>query len=226
MGTQALLPERMTLPDDISPLVQAAYAPSGVSVTQDIQTEYHEAREKHERKTKEAEEKAKIFQIGSPTGGSYGLSATIVDWLDTDISKDPSGKRAEATVRDTADSIQVLIIQKRRDGQLYSLPWITDFGGKQLSANLVLDHQLAQAVASCTVNLPMSMSHPGVIDQVITALEADYPQQFFEAWQQSEWLRGELFLILDEDMRAQVLGFDLGYDQRYGLYVERTVVYG
>jgi CRISPR/Cas system-associated endonuclease/helicase Cas3 len=221
MGTQALLPEQMTLPDDISPLVQAAYAPDGVSVTQDIQTEYREAKEKHEKRAKEAEHKAKAFQIGSPAGGSYGLSATIVDWLNTDVSKDPNDKRAEATVRDTADSVQVLIIQKKRDEQFYSLPWIMDFGGKRLSADLARNHRLAQAVANCVVSLPTSMCASWLIDSVIAALETDCLQQLPEAWQQSEWLRGELFLILDEDMRARVLDFDLVYDQGYGLCVRK-----
>jgi CRISPR-associated endonuclease/helicase Cas3 len=224
MNTQALLPEHIILPDDISPLVQLAYASEGVIVASDVRDAYREAKNKHERKIEKARAKAETFQIGDPIGGSHESSATIIDWLSTPLSDDPRGKRAEATVRDTADSIQVLIIQKRRDGRLYSLPDIESFGGQPLPDNFIQNERLAQTVASCTVTLPMSMCTPWRIDPVIEALEKDCCEQLPDAWQESVWLRDELFLILDEDMHARILDFELNYDQNYGLLVERTVV--
>jgi CRISPR-associated endonuclease/helicase Cas3 len=224
MNTQALLPEHIILPDDISPLVQAAYASDGVIVASDVQDEYREAKNKHEQKIENARIKAKIFQVGDPIGGSHESSATIIDWLNTPVLDDPSGKRAEATVRDIADSIQVLIIRRKHDGRFYSLPDVENFKGQQLPDDFAQNEGLAQAVASCIVTLPMSMCTPWRIDSVIEALEKDCCEQLPGAWQQSVWLRDELFLILDEDMHVRVLDFELNYDQKYGLLVERTVV--
>jgi CRISPR-associated endonuclease/helicase Cas3 len=224
MNTQALLPEHIILPDDISPLVQSAYAPDGVIVPSDVQDTYRKAKSKHEQKIEDARAKAETFQIGNPAGGSYETSATIIDWLNTSVSDDPKGKHAEATVRDTADSIQILVIQKKRDGRFYSLLGAEAFGEQQLPDDFAQNERLAQAVASCVVTLPMSMSTPWRIDSVIEALEKDCCEQLPDAWQQSAWLRDELFLILDEDMHTRILDFELNYDQNYGLLVERTVV--
>jgi CRISPR-associated endonuclease/helicase Cas3 len=225
MNTQALLPEQILLPDDISRLVQAAYDVNGVTVAEDVQAAYLEAKAKHERAVRDAAAKAKQFQIGRPEGGSRGPSATIIDWLNTDLSSDPSGKRAEATVRDTADSIQVLVIWEKQDGRLYTLPWLKDFEDRELPSDFSANEKLAQTVASSTVSLPRSMCAPWIIDQTIAALEKDCCEKLPEAWQQSSWLQGELFLILDENLCAEVLDFELKYDQDYGLCVERTVIH-
>jgi CRISPR-associated endonuclease/helicase Cas3 len=225
MNTQALLPEQILLPDDISRLVQAAYDVDGVTVAEDVQAAYLEAKAKHERAVRDAAVKAKQFQIGRPEGGSRGPSATIIDWLNTNLSSDPSGKRAEATVRDTADSIQVLVIREKQDGRLYTLPWLKDFGDRELPSDFSANEKLAQAVASSTVSLPRSMCAPWIIDRTIAAFEKECCKKLPEAWQQSSWLQGELFLILDENLCAEVLDFELKYDQDYGLCVERTVIH-
>lgn len=40
-------------------------------------------------------------------------------------------------------------------------------------------------------------------------------------WQQSPWLKGELVLILDESMTAQIAGHGVGYDSVKGLTVAK-----
>jgi len=37
------------------------------------------------------------------------------------------------------------------------------------------------------------------------------------AWQQSPWLRGELFLVLDEDLSANLGKYRITYHPDYGL---------
>ena len=54
------------------------------------------------------------------------------------------------------------------------------------------------------------------IDAVIDDLERQ-GRGLDEAWSQSPWLRKQLPLILDEDMRATVAGWALEYDRRRGL---------
>jgi CRISPR-associated endonuclease/helicase Cas3 len=234
MNTQALLPERIVLPNDIAPLVQTAYGEDGVEIREELRSDYREAKAKHDKKVADAAKKAEAFQIGEPATGQRVTTSTIIGWLDTDLSKDPSGKRAEVTVRDAADSIQVLVIQQKQDGRFFTLPWLKDFGDRPLPTDFTSDEPLAKAVASCVINLPASMCAPWLIDKVIAAFEKDCCEKLPVTWQQSPWLQGELFLILDEDLHAefhiatsrQQQCFKLHYDEQYGLYCERTVTDG
>ena len=221
INTQILLPEQIILPDDISKLVQSAYDGKGLKVPEELQDEYNRAKNEYEKKIAEAVGKAKAFQIGKPELGTFGLLPTIVDLLDTDISdKDPSGKRAEATVRDSADSVQVLIVQKKKDGT-YCLPqWNPQIITHQLPEDFTNNNRLAQSVAQNTVTLPPSMTTPWLIDKVIEAFERDCCENIPPQWQMSPWLKDELFLILDEKFEAELYGFKLHYDGRYGLSVE------
>jgi hypothetical protein len=222
MNTQALLPERIVLPDDISRLVQAAYDKDGVMVAKDAQDDYREAKAEHEELIRKAAHKAAAFQIGKPTTETRRSTSTIVGWLDTEISNDPSGKRAEATVRDTADSIQVLVIREGHNGELRTLPWLDgEFKDCLLPEDLAGNGRLAQAVASSAVSLPANMCAPWIIDKVITALEKDCCEKLPFAWQQSPWLQGELFLILDKNLCAGILDFKLHYEEKYGLCVRK-----
>lgn len=227
MNTQVLLPEKITLPDDISRLVQLAYGEEEIAIPPELQSHYEEAKTKHSYQAKRAAAKAQTFQINDPSGGTFGLLATIVDWLNTDLSEknDPGGKRAEATVRDSLDSVQVLVVQRKQNGQLYLLPQEDEHVGRLLSDDLSNNDELARELARNIVTLPVSMTTPWFIDKVITALETDCYKKLPQDWQESAWLQGELFLILDENFKAEVLidsiGFELHYDRKYGLDVRR-----
>ena len=222
MNTQALLPEQIALPDDISNLVQAAYDSHGVSVPPELMSQYEKAKCEYEDEAAQATAKARVFQIGTPQGGSFGLLSTIVDLLYTDISdRDPSGKRAEATVRDSTDSVQVLVVQRKHNGTLYLPTWNAEFGGSLLPDDFSNNTKLAQVLAQNVVTLPVNMTTPWLIDKVITVFEKDCYEKLPSQWQDSPWLEGELFLILNENCEADLCGFRLHYDERYGLSVER-----
>ena len=38
-----------------------------------------------------------------------------------------------------------------------------------------------------------------------------------DKWRESRWLNGELLLLLDENMKAELLGKTLQYSSKYGL---------
>jgi CRISPR-associated endonuclease/helicase Cas3 len=228
MNTQALLPEQIDLPEDIPRLVQAAYSSDGIETAVVTRPDYRQAKEDHEESLKAAAQKAGVFQVGSPETAM----GSIIDWLNTDVAKDPSGKRAEATVRDTGDSIQVLVIREKQPGGFYTLPWLPDYADHLLPESFTSNEDLAQAIASSFVNLPASMCMPWktdgewMVDHVITELERDCCEKLPTAWQQSRWLKGELFLILDREYNAELAGFRLHYNREYGLQVERMGAYG
>ena len=171
---------------------------------------------------------------------------SVTGLLHADLKNaDDDNQRGQATVRDSMDSIEVVVVQKRRDGTICLLPWITETNIRsnmieemsdsrstllsmdtelplrELSTELEPAPETARLAATCTVALPPAMNWS--IDSVIAELER---RGGFPGWQQSPWLRGQLPLILDEEMNASIpIGsgrqFKLHYDQNLGLQLLR-----
>jgi hypothetical protein len=209
MNTRAKLPSSMKLPDDIPRLVQETYRPEGVPMPPELQQEYEAAKDKQKLRIGEKIKKADTFQIKSPIEGLCDL----VGWLDMRIEDDPSGKRGEATVRDTDDSLEVLVVQ-RHGGEYYMLPWLAKFQGQKINAHVPPEGELARAIAECSIQLPRELCWK--LDDTIKELEKIALREL-SAWQQSPWLKGELFLVLDEQLGTELCGYHLQYDQHYGM---------
>jgi len=75
---------------------------------------------------------------------------------------------------------------------------------------------LARSLARCTLRLPYALSRPGVAEQVIASLERDY----FEGWQRTPLLSGQLALVLDDDRSTRLADHHLHYDLTLGLVVD------
>jgi len=72
------------------------------------------------------------------------------------------------------------------------------------------------------IRLPGILCAPRTIDRTIEELE-NLNKERLSLWQNSVWLRGELFLILNEAYGASLCGYCLRYDQREGLCCEKEV---
>jgi CRISPR-associated endonuclease/helicase Cas3 len=211
MRTKAMLPQEIVIPDDIPHLVQNVYDDN-----LDLEPEptgYVEAKERQEKLIKRKEERARTFQIDPPWPGFF---YNLTGWLDTDITD----QRGEAAVRDTDESIEVLLIQQKRDGRVYFLPWLEN--GREVWLDRVPDDYLAMALARQRIRLPRVLCTPWTIDKTIAELEHLNSQMFF-VWQESSWLKGELILLLDEKFTADLCGYYLIYDRNYGLLCEKEV---
>jgi len=209
LNTWALLPSVITLPDDIPKLVQKAYCPDGVIMPLELQGEYEAAKKAQDHIIAKKIVKSTAFQIGHPNKGMGDL----VGWLDTSIADDPSGKRGEATVRDTEDSLEVLVVQRR--GEEYYMPsWLAQFQGRKIPVDVPPEMALARAMSECSIKLPHELCWK--LDDTIRELET-IALRDLRAWQQSPWLKGELFLVIDEQLRTELCGYCLQYDQHYGM---------
>lgn len=211
LRTKALLPHRLILPEDIPQLVQDTYdderhlfsEPSG----------YQEAKRKRDKVIADKKESAGKFQIDPPWPEPW---QNLASWLDTDVSD----RRGEAAVRDTDESLEVLLVQEKDGGRLYLLPWVED--GREIPRNEMPDANCAQAIARQSVRLPPELCKPWMIDKTIEELERLNIERLPE-WQKSHWLKGGLALILDEKYSARLCGYRLTYDQEYGLIYEKEV---
>lgn len=204
--TQLLLPCEITLPQDIAPLVQATYAP------------YQEGEEQQtawadfEMKTQQKQENAHGFVLGRPKE-SRRLQ-TLHGWL-SGASQDA---KAEATVRDGISSLEVLVMVQKPDGSLAYLSWQHD--GKALSTTVCPPEEDCKHIAQQRMRLPSVLCMPWCINDTIAAIEC--MDQSLQKWQASHWLRGELFLLLEEATLSAVVGkYRLTYCREAGLTYQK-----
>ena len=102
--TDHFLKDKIKLPSDISNLVQKVYSADTDSEVQDLQ----EAEVKFGIDQKKAKQKSKGYQIRAPR-----VEKTLHGWLDNDSDTDLNDVKAEAAVRDTNETIEVLFAKKR-----------------------------------------------------------------------------------------------------------------
>ncbi len=208
MRTKSLLPQTLTLPADIPSLTQNAY---NEAVPLPLEPPgYQKALEDHRLQIKDQEERAGAFRVSFPSP-----QADMAGWLDTDVPA--SEKHGDAAVRDSDESIEVLVIQKKAGGRLCFLPWIEK--GRQVPANETPDDETARLLACQSIRLPRALCGPWIISRTIGELERMNGELL--AWQASRRLKGELFLILDENGTARLCDHILTYNRYNGLICEK-----
>ncbi|WP_445401134.1 type I-E CRISPR-associated protein Cse1/CasA [Streptomyces sp. LE64] len=208
--------KQLRLPEDISPLVQAAYGaePVGPGAWADAM---HEAAADQLRFVQAQRDAARGFLLDR--AGRDGRP--LYGWLQAHAGDADESPRGRAQVRDTEDSLQVLVVRRMPDGRLTTLPWLDGGrGGLELSTDFPPEGRPARALAACALTLPPYFSQPWMVDRVIAELE----RFMVPAWQVKECplLAGELLLVLDEDCQTRLADFDLVYDRFDGLRVTTT----
>ena len=207
LRTRRLLPERIRLPEDISPLVQRTYDAMRFPPESDEVT--GAAYEAYQYAQKRQKCKAKDYLLAQCD--DYDSLVGMMDDIDqfTDL-------QAQAAVRDGTAAVEVLVVQRSEDGMLL-------LSGEQKGMCLRADTQPsadeARWVAAQRLRLPSHFSARYCVDAVLEALE-DQTRQSLPLWLQAPMLEGELFLILDADGTAQLAGKTLRYDPQVGLTEE------
>jgi len=201
----------ISLPDDIPQLVAQVYNDDiDVCPPAEHAQDYEKACEEHNISVKDRVQRAKSYQIKGSLSDD-----DIVGWLKT-FCEDNKG---EAAVRDGADAIEVLLVQ-RRGGNLYLLPWVEE--GKLIPICMLCD-KLARAIAGCSVRLPLIFSlNRCRLEKTISYIENDMREaNIVDSWYESYWLKGSLVLMLDEKMSAEIDGLHLHYSEQMGLQISK-----
>lgn len=209
---QALDDGNVTLPHDIPRLVRTAYDES-FTWPGPWRSRGEEAILESRSLHKAAISRAMTYRLSGPFAAS-----SLMKGLTDMKTVDPENARGHASVRDSEDSIEVIVVQQTESGGYHLLDGIGEFSGAELPLFGAPDGDLARAVASCTVTLPRSLSSPWDIDQTIAELE-NAPIDL-SSWQSSPWLRGQLVLVLDSDGNTTLLDRPIHYDPHRGLTVE------
>ncbi|WP_446677815.1 CRISPR-associated helicase Cas3' [Streptomyces noursei] len=203
------------LPEDISPLVQRAYGtdepcPPHWQETTDL------ARAQHREARAKQQQKAEVFRLDEVRKAGRPL----IGWIGAGVGDADDSRAGRAQVRDSRESLEVLVVMRRGDGALCTLPWLDKGrGGLELPTDAVPSARAARAAAASGLRLPYHFSFPDQEAQALTELE----ELYVPAWQEKEshWLAGELILALDEDCQARLAGWNVAYDPEEGLLVAR-----
>jgi CRISPR-associated helicase Cas3/CRISPR-associated endonuclease Cas3-HD len=201
------------LPEDISPLVQRAYATAPVG-PEDWQQEMDAAHGRHRVHVERQRAKAEGFQLA----GVGRDGSALVGWIDAGVGDTDDTSAGRAQVRDGEESLEVLVVQRLADGTVRTVPWLEGGeGGLVLPTEAVPEPRLGRIVAACGLRLPFQFSLPQIAEQAVAELE----KAVIPAWQSrdSSWLAGELILFLDENCRTRLAGYDLSYSPDDGLEV-------
>ncbi|MDT9683130.1 type I-E CRISPR-associated protein Cse1/CasA [Streptomyces sp. TRM76323] len=205
------------LPHDISPLVQSAYGdePLGPAAWTGAVAE---ADARHRALLTKKRHRADGFLLGPvrrPGRPVYG-------WLEAHAGDADDSRSGRAQVRDGEETLEVLVVQRRADGRLTTVPWLDGGkkggrGGLELPTDFPPSRRAAEAVAASALTLPGRFSKQWLIDRTIAELE----KFLVPAWQVKEcpWLAGELLLVLDERCQTRLAGFTLSYSRAEGLRV-------
>jgi CRISPR-associated endonuclease/helicase Cas3 len=206
----------IALPSDISGLVQLAYETRQIGPVS-WQPAMEQARTKAELSSAARAAKAQDFLLAEVSPASKSL----MNWLRAGVGDADDSPQGAAQVRDGEESLEVIVVQRDQGGGLLTPPWIEAGGGEQIPLFGALSGNQARTLAACTLRLPPALCHPGIIDDVIGALESEQVDSFQETY----LLKGRLVLVLDQN-RTAVLNhgsahFQLTYDPRRGLLHER-----
>ncbi|MEL5959398.1 type I-E CRISPR-associated protein Cse1/CasA [Streptomyces sp. CLV115] len=203
----------LVLPDHISPLVQAAYddRPAGA---EHWASALDGARRDYLKRLAEKRVRADAFRLAPVRRAGR----PVIGWLDGNAGDADDSRTGRAQVRDSEETLEVLVVQRRDDGRLTTVGWLDGGrGGLDLPEHAPPVRHAAEAVAASALTLPRSLTHPGVIDRTISELE----QFVVPAWQVKEcpWLAGELLLVLDERCQTRLSGLEIHYSADDGLRV-------
>lgn len=198
MKTDMFLKDYISIPNDVSKLVQSVYDLD--DKTKDDQLSA--ALRKFKNKMEKSKNKASMFQISDP---KKRRMKDIHGWLDDDKENVTTSERAAAAVRDIQETIEVILVKHTKAG---------DF----LIDGRPLDRISSENIAEQTIRLPVGVVQN--IDQTIKELEKR-TSSLYSDWQNDLWLHGAIALPLDENNETTLNGFNLHYSTKMGLFYEK-----
>lgn len=200
---------RIELPVDIPRLVEQAYEDPSV-IPESWRDDVDIARCNWELELATKRSRARSFLLGPAVadGGS------IIDWVSRGVGEADDSADGQAQVRDAEDSVEVVVVC-RVDGELRTLPHLARHRDHFVPEDSAPDDAVARAVVNSSIRLPYSLCTPWRIDAVVGGLE----KNAFAGWQQSRWLKGQLALVLDAELKTTLAGAVVRYDKEVGLTV-------
>lgn len=207
--TEFYVPDKITIPNDVSKLVQAVYGNDDININNNLKSIYTEYKDKYEIKIKSKEEKAKTFRLKSPET-KISDNNNLYNIIDRENINTTSDIKAYAQVRDSSESLEVICLQESKEG--YKI-----FGDTK---NITSFKKEAINIAKQTIRLPQGILYGQNIDDMINVLESYYLKNFKE-WDNIPILKNNICLVFDENGDYIFKDYVLHYDAFYGLSYEK-----
>ena len=207
--TSQLLPEQIVLPADISPLVQQTYQTGDEFLSKEDPA--FPFWQEHQQNIRLKESRAQSFRLPS----FDELDETMHGLLDSSLGN--GDWTAQATVRDGAPGLDVLVMERRDSGEVAFLPW--QYGGAAVPRDHIPSQQECRQILRQRIQLPRALCGRA-LDCTIAALES-LRQAMVPEWNYAPLLQGELFLFLDEHGKTELCGYQLTYTRVLGLQCSR-----
>lgn len=202
--SEKLLPEFITMPDDLSTLVHAAYSTNECPEDKTLN--------KYLKNEKEMRNKASLIGI-QPLSNKEGK--TIAGMFTRKNS--PGNDDLEmATVRCGIDSIPVYVMVY--DGS-DNIRFVNN-SHEPISRNHVPSYEESLLIKKQKINLPYALSVGTEAAEVISKLE-QMNSSIIPEWQNSKELKGKLILLLDENNEVSFVNYKMKYHSLLGMVTER-----
>lgn len=222
MRTQYFIDKKefIAIPGDIPSMVQSVYSDEEIELSEELRTLYTAYKKDDINKREDKEVRARTFRIGKPNNKrkeksnrkekSRRKNVGLIGWLqNSNVDSNHSDERACAQVRDSDETIEVILVQKYEEG--YSI-----YGENMDISSLIDEPEIARKLARNTIKLPRFFSANYMIDKVIDELEK-YNNKYLSAWRGISWLKGSLGIILNENNQFELSGRVFEYDDKYGI---------
>ena len=211
------------IPDAIALLVRTSYDKELIKEYIPLQWReaYKNACEKRHELIMQQETKAKTYLLFDlvqlrKEGNPLLLDGNDSQTVDNSIKRLNEEERGKMAVRDTEETVEVLVVQAGNQG-ISLLPWVSD-GEKNIPVDCEPEEEMSKLLLQCAVNLPASLSVPWKIDGLIGDLETQ-SEKYVKNWQNSPWLAGKLLLILDSNYQCNINGATVRYSHDNGLEI-------
>lgn len=227
------------LPADIARTVRTAYRPdaAGICLPDEWSAKYEDACIKRNNRIVESRKKANGRYLMTSLEYMRKNERTLAGFFGDEMKVKGSGRRAEekarCAVRDTQETIEVMLLQCDLEENVRLLPWVeidgqTAEGGFVVPVDDVPDEAVAKAMAQSSVHLPAAMSGYSQkddegIDGLIDQLENGCANEAM-MWQESPMLAGRLAIFLQESVESPGLfgveldEWDVTYSRTLGLH--------
>lgn len=207
--SQYYLQDKISIPKDISKLVQKVYSNDDLNLDGDLAKKYKEFIEADQIFEEKKKARAKAFILNQVRSKR---DITMVDWLQGNaILK--TEEKAYAQVRDSRETIEVIALKKINDGYGF-------FGSHEDISKRINEKRIARNIANNTLKLPTILTSNFNIDKTIDELER-YNMNKLKDWQDKVWLKGSLGIIFDENNEFILGDYRLTYSEKYGLKYEK-----
>lgn len=207
---------KLRIPADLSSLVQEAYGEP--QLPSEWVESWEKAKEAQILKRQERVKKAEAYSMRPAAGKEH-----MYDFFEqSKLTSDSEELVAQAKVRDTDETLEVIVVQSD-DGGLTYRPLGQDYRGEAFDGDSVEkpNQKLANVLAGSMIRLPYQFADNGKpekwnpFDQALESLEKNQ----FASWQKHFLLKGQLPLILDSNFECELAGKRVQYSDEYGLQV-------